>query len=293
MNFDIDCLRTFVLVADSMSFSRAAETVGRSQSTVSQQIGKLEVQVGKSLLDRRKGRVFELTSEGSKLLQYARRMLQLNDEAYASMSDDVLTGFVRLGVPLDFFGRDFTTWLAGFKAIHPMVGLEIEANQSENLMKRSARGEFDLAFFKQDTGAKHGTVTLREQLVWVAGANYLPDALQSIPLILFPEGCAYRRCAIAALGEKKRNWHLSFVSPSFELLRAAASEGMGVTVLARSLVTAPLRIISHNARLPELPTVELVYSQGRRTNSRVVGELATYLADSLANCISFPANGAA
>ena len=293
MNFDIDCLRTFVLVADSMSFSRAAETVGRSQSTVSQQIGKLEVQVGKSLLDRRKGRVFELTSEGTKLLQYARRMLQLNDEAYASMSDDVLTGFVRLGVPLDFFGRDFTTWLAGFKAIHPMVGLEIEANQSENLMKRSARGEFDLAFFKQDTGAKNGTVTLREQLVWVAGANYLPDALQSIPLILFPEGCAYRRCAIAALGEERRNWHLSFVSPSFELLRAAASEGMGITVLARSLVTAPLRIISHNARLPELPTVELVYSQGRRTNSRVVGELATYLADSLANCISFPANSAA
>jgi DNA-binding transcriptional LysR family regulator len=110
---------------------------------------------------------------------------------------------------------------------------------------------------------------------------------------LFPEGCAYRRCAIAALGEEKRNWHLSFVSPSFELLRAAASEGMGVTVLARSLVTAPLRIISHNAKLPELPTVELVYSQGRRTNSRVVGELATYLADSLANCISVPANGAA
>lgn len=291
MNFDIDCLRTFLLVADSMSFSRAAETVGRTQSTVSQQISKLETQVGKSLLDRRKGRVLELTSEGTKLLQYARRMMQLNDEAFASMSDDVLTGFVRLGVPLDFFGRNFTTWLAGFKALHPMVGLEIEANQSENLMKRSARGEFDLAFFKQDTGAKHGTVTLREQLVWVAGANYLPDPLQSMPLILFPEGCAYRRCAIAALGEEKRDWHLSFVSPSFELLRAAAIEGMGITVLARSLVTSPLRIISHNVRLPELPTVELVYSQGRRTNSRVVGELATYLADSLANSIPFPTNG--
>jgi DNA-binding transcriptional LysR family regulator len=197
------------------------------------------------------------------------------------MSDDVLTGFVRLGVPLDFFGRDFTSWLAGFKTMHPMVGLEIEANQSENLMKRSARGEFDLAFFKQDTGAKHGTVTLREQLVWVAGANYVPDANDSMPLILFPEGCAYRRCAIAALGEERRDWHLSFVSPSFELLRAAAIEGMGITVLARSLVTAPLRIISSNVRLPELPTVELVYSQGRRTNSRVVSELATYLADNL------------
>ena len=176
MNFDIDCLRSFLVVADTMSFSRAAESVGRSQSTVSQQIAKLETQIGKGLLTRRKGRVIELTSEGGKLVQYARRILQLNDEAYASMSDDVLTGFVRLGVPLDFFGRDFTTWLARFKNRHPMVGLEVEANQSENLKKRSMRGEFDLAFFKQETGAKLGTVALREQLVWVSGPNYSPDA---------------------------------------------------------------------------------------------------------------------
>lgn len=283
MNFDLDCLRTFLLVADNMSFSRAADHVGRSQSTVSQQINKLEQQVGKSLLERRKGRVIELTSEGGKLLQYARRILQLNDEAYASMSDDLLTGFVRLGVPLDFFGRDFTSWLTGFKALHPMVGLEIEANQSENLLKRSARGEFDLAFFKQDTGAKHGTVTLREQLVWVSGSNYTPDSRDSVPLIVFPEGCAYRRHAIAALERQKLRWHLSFVSPSFECLRSAAVDGLGVTVLARALVAQPLRVISHGLRLPDLPIVELVYAYGKRSNSRLVSELANYLTDSLSN----------
>ena len=68
MNFDTDCLRSFVVVADTMSISRAAESVGRSQSTVSQQIAKLEAQVGKPLLVRRKGRVMELTSEGGRLL---------------------------------------------------------------------------------------------------------------------------------------------------------------------------------------------------------------------------------
>lgn len=281
MNFDIDCLRSFVVVADTMSVSRAAESVGRSQSTVSQQIAKLETQIGKGLLTRRKGRVIELTSEGGKLVQYARRMLQLNDEAYASMSDDVLTGFVRLGVPLDFFGRDFTVWLARFKDKHPMVGLEVEANQSEHLQKRSARGEFDLAFFKQEMGAKLGTVALREQLVWVSGPNYAPDAGESVPLILFPEGCAYRRCAVAALKDHKRPWHLSFVSPSFECLKSAAVEGMGITVLARALVAPPLRIVRHGLRLPQLPAVELVYSYGRRSNSRVVNELAEYLADRL------------
>jgi DNA-binding transcriptional LysR family regulator len=98
MNFDIDCLRSFLVIADTMSFSRAAETVGRSQSTISQQIAKLETQVGKALLTRRKGRVIELTSEGGKLVEYARKILQLNDEAYASMSDDVLTGFVRIAM---------------------------------------------------------------------------------------------------------------------------------------------------------------------------------------------------
>jgi DNA-binding transcriptional LysR family regulator len=274
MNFDIDCLRSFLVVADTMSISRAAESVGRSQSTVSQQIAKLEAQIGKGLLERRKGRVLELTSEGGKLIEYARRILQLNDEAYASMSDEVLTGFVRLGVPLDFFGRNFTTWLARFKSKHPMVGLEVEANQSENLMKRSARGEFDLAFFKQEAGTRNGTVALREQLVWVSGPNFVPDSHVSLPLILFPEGCAYRRFAVAALKDHKRPWHLSFVSPSFELLRSAAVEGMGITVLARALVAPPLQVVKHSLRLPQLPTVELAYSQGRRSNWRVVSAAA-------------------
>ena len=151
-------------------------------------------------------------------------------------------------------------------------------------MKRSMRGEFDLAFFKQETGAKNGTVALREQLVWVSGPNYSPGAGESsVPLILFPEGCAYRRCAIAALKDQRRPWHLSFVSPSFECLKSAAVEGMGITVLARALVAPPLRVDRHGLRLPQLPTVELVYSYGRRSNSRVVSELANYLADSLTN----------
>ena len=116
INFDIDCLRSFLVVADTMSFSRAAETVGRAQSTISQQIAKLEAQIGRELLVRRKGRVLQLTGEGTRLAQYARRLLQLNDEAYSSMFDDVLSGSVHIGVPLDFFGRDIATLAGAFQA---------------------------------------------------------------------------------------------------------------------------------------------------------------------------------
>jgi DNA-binding transcriptional LysR family regulator len=281
MNFDIDCLRTFSLVADTMSFSRAAQIVCRSQSTVSQQINKLERQVGKRLLRRRKGRVIEMTTEGSRLLQFGRRILQLNDEAYSSMSDDVLTGSVRLGVPLDFFGRNLTTWLAGFKNRHPMVALEVEANQSDNLLKRTERGEFDLAFFKQQSGTRRGTVVLREQLVWAAGRNFTPAPDASMPLILFPEGCAYRHLTLSALRKQRRPWHVSFVSPSFECLKTAVAENHGVTVLARALVSAPMHVVGHRAGLPRLPAIELVYMYGHKSRSRVVTELAHFLADSL------------
>jgi DNA-binding transcriptional LysR family regulator len=283
MDLDIHCLRTFAIVADTMSFSRAAEAVRRSQSTVSQQISKLETQVGRRLLVRRKGRVVQLTPDGTRLLEYANRMLQLNDEAYSSMSNGSIAGFVRLGVPLDFFGRDFTHWLARFKSLRPMVGLDVEANQSEHLYKRTQRGEFDLAFFKQDTGAGRGNTVLREQLVWVAHENFTPSFTKSLPLVLFPEGCAYRRATLATLRSKGIASHISFVSPSFECLKAAVVEGVGITVLARALASPPMRIVSQRVGLPRLPVIEIAYMYGRDGKSRIVTELARFLADNLTN----------
>lgn len=279
MNFDIDCLRSFLVVVDTMNFSRAAETVGRSQSTISQQIAKLEAQVGKALLLRRRGRLTEMTIEGDRLAQFARRILHLNDEAYASMRGESLTEFVRVGVPLDFFGNEFTKWLARFKDTNPNVAFEVEATMSENLMKRSSGGEFDLAFFKQEAGMDGGSVVITEQMVWACGPSFVMDD-SSIPLVLFPDGCAYRRCAISSLEEQGRGWHLGFVSPSFECVRTAAIEGLGVTVLAHALVHPPLRIIRQDM-LPRLPAVELAYRSGRRANSRAVVELTAYLMDKL------------
>jgi DNA-binding transcriptional LysR family regulator len=283
MNLDIDCIRTFVHVAETMSFSRAAERVCRSQSTVSQQIGKLEEQVGKALFARRKGRVIEITRDGRKFLRYAGRILRLNDEAYSSLSEEKLTGTARLGVPIDFFGRKFAAWLAEFQSLHPMVGLEVESDQSDNLIKRTERGEFDLAFFKQDSGTKRGNVILREQMVWVASENFVGALDKPMPLILFPEGCAYRRHALATLGDHGISWRIGFVSPSFECLKTAVEEGLGVSVLARALVSPPMRVVGHNIGLPALPVIDVAFIYGRKDRSRVVVELAQFLADSLTN----------
>jgi DNA-binding transcriptional LysR family regulator len=281
MNLDIDCLRTFAHIAHTMSFSRAAEAVRRTQATVSEQINRLETQVGRRLFVRRKGRVLQLTLDGERLLQYANRILQLNDEAYSSMSDKALAGFVRLGVPLDFFGRNLTRWLARFKSLHPGVGLEVESDQSEQLLRRASRGELDLAFFKQATGAGHGHVVMREELVWVTRQGALPSLAPSLPLVLFPEGCAYRRLALSTLRSQGLAFHVSFVSPSFDCLRTAVVEDLGITVLARTLVTPPLRIVEPSSLLLPLPPVDLAYLYGAEEMPLVVTELAHFLAESL------------
>jgi len=282
MNFDIDCLRTFVLVTETMSFSRTAERIRRSQSTVSQQISRLESQVGARLFIRRKGRILDLTHEGARLLQYASQILRLNDEAYSEVSETELTGFVRLGVPLDFSGRDFMRWLTVFKRRHPLLTLELDSNQSDNLSRRSERGELDLAFFNKKASPGRKNVALCEQLVWVAGKNFTPSPDRAIPLILFPEGCAYRKAATETLHKAGKSWHLSFISPNFECLRAAVAEGLGVTVLTRALVSSDLRVVGPAMDLPPLPQIDLIYELGKDTDGRETKELATFLVDELA-----------
>jgi DNA-binding transcriptional LysR family regulator len=250
---------------------------------VSEQINKLETQLGRRLFVRRKGRVLQLTLDGDRLLQYASRILQLNDEAYSSMSDKALAAFVRLGVPLDFFGRNFTRWLARFKSLHPGVGLEVESDRSEHLLRRASRGELDLAFFKQAPGAGHGHAVVREQLVWVARQEPLPPLAPSLPLILFPEGCANRRLALSTLRSQGLPFHVSFVSPSFDCLRTAVVEGLGISVLSRTLATPPLRVVAPRFGLPPLPAVEVAYLYGAEETPPLVAELARFLADGLAN----------
>jgi DNA-binding transcriptional LysR family regulator len=279
MNLDIDCLRTFAHVANTMSFSRAGEAVRRTQATVSGQISKLETQLGRRLFVRRKGRVLHLTLDGDRLLEYASRILELNDEAYSSVSARTLSGFVRVGLPLDFFGRNLAGWLARFKSLHPMVGLEVESDQSEQLFRRASRGELDLAFFKQSTGAGHGHVVTHEELAWVGRGDGPWSVRPSLPLVLFPEGCTYRRVALATLRSHGLPFHVSFVSPSFDCLKSAVVEGLGLSVLARVLVSPPMRVVDTGLGLPSLPPVEVVYMYGSEDKPRAVTELARFLAE--------------
>ena len=145
---DLELLRSFVSVVDAGGFTRAGERVHRTQSTVSQQIRRLEEDLGQTLLNR-DGRAVTPTEAGERLLSYARRLLALAEEARDVVARPGPDGAVKLGIPEDFAAYRLAKLLAAFSRAHPNLRLDVRADQSLNLKRDIERGELDLALLKR------------------------------------------------------------------------------------------------------------------------------------------------
>src|SRR5712671_1764324 len=180
---DLELLRSFVSVVDAGGFTRAGERVHRTQSTVSQQIKRLEEDVGQPLLNRT-GKDVTPTEAGERLLSYARRLLSLAEEARDVVSRPEHEGAIRLGVPEDFAAYRLAKLLAAFSRSHPTLRLDVRADQSANLRRDLERGELDLALFKRTAGEKSGIAVWPERVHWVTSKSHPRDARAgSVPLI--------------------------------------------------------------------------------------------------------------
>jgi DNA-binding transcriptional LysR family regulator len=165
----------FVSVVDSGGFTRAGERVHRTQSTVSQQIKRLEEDVGQSLLNR-SGKDVTPTEAGERLLSYARRLLSLAEEARDVLARPGKEGAIKLGIPEDFAAYRLAKLLATFSRSHPGLRLDVRADQSINLQRDLERSELDLALLKRDAGGKDGIAVWPERVHWITSRSYPPDA---------------------------------------------------------------------------------------------------------------------
>jgi DNA-binding transcriptional LysR family regulator len=242
--FDLELLRSFVSVVDSGGFTRAGERVHRTQSTVSQQIKRLEDDVGQPLLDR-SGKDVTPTEAGERLLSYARRLLSLAEEARDVMSKPGSEGAVRLGFPEDFAAHRLTKLLASFSRARPGLRLDVRVDQSMYLRRDLERGELDLALFKRDAGGKDGIAVWPERVHWVTSKSHPIDAnSRSVPLIGFPAGCLYRARAIHAIESTGRNWHMAYTSSSLAGIQAAVAAGLGLSILSGIAIQADHRVLT-------------------------------------------------
>lgn len=270
MSFDALTLECFIAVAETGSFTRAAEKVARTQSAVSQQITKLEGLIGKPLFTRT--RHLSLTSEGELLLNYARKIVQLNREAMDRFRHPELQGEVRFGLPEDFASVFLSEVLTEFASLHPRIMLNVECDLTLNLFARFKKKEFDLVLVKMNRPEDfpNGMDVWSEALEWVGSKNLADlDEEQPVPLVLSPQPCVYRARAIQSLEKLTRKWRIVFSSHSYAGTVAAVKAGMGLTVLPRNMVPADLQIIRTSRQLPKLDDTHISLLKHLSTNLAV------------------------
>lgn len=277
--FDLELLRTFVSVVDSGGFTKAGERVNRTQSTVSQQIRKLEEQLGRPLLLRqRASKHIELTEDGERLIGYARRLVALALEAHSVLCRGEETGVVKLGVPEDFDVQRLMTLLSGFAHTHPRIRLDTVNGLSVDLHERLESKDIDLALVKRDRSPKQepALASWPEQVNWVAGRN-VQVIDDPVPLVVYPQGCIYRNRIVHALEASGRRWRVAFASQSLVGIQAAVSAGLGISLLPTSAMLDDHRLLGEEEGFARVPPSELALISGSKLLTEVQRTLVDYM----------------
>jgi DNA-binding transcriptional LysR family regulator len=285
---DTDQLRSFLAIVDSGSFTKAAERVHKTQSAVSMHIRRLEEQLGCALFVKQ-GRGARLTAEGERLIEFARRMIQVEAGALAALSRKGLRGAVRLGIPDDYAESFLAEILSRFNRRHPFVEVSVVCEASLELAAQVLAGALELALVTDHPGF-HGFELLREEpLVWAAAERFRIEEGAPIPLALGSATCIWRRAADDALAAAPRPTRGLFFSKNFTAIGTVVRAGLAATILPVSMVGQGLRRLGRNEGLPELsPTrMGLIHAPGRPT------EEAKALAEAIRGTIAAPARQAA
>src|SRR6266581_3652444 len=270
---EFELLRSFVAVAECGGFHRAAERLNLTQSTVSQQIKRLELETKRPLF-RRTTRTVALTDDGEMLLGDARRLLQLEEAARRRLTSPPLSGTVRLGVVEEVAGGSLPSALGRFASSHPNVKLEVQIGVSSPLIEQLDAGRLDVVFAKRPLGTSRGRLVWREPLVWAAADTFDLVLNSALPLALYRERSVSREAALNALQDGDLTWEIVYTSPSLTGVRAAALAGLAITPLPVSAVIAGLRILGAEAGLPRLPDLEFAIYEKTRLD-KAAAALAT------------------
>ncbi|MET8943619.1 LysR substrate-binding domain-containing protein [Streptomyces sp. NPDC004542] len=255
-------LRTFLAVAQTLSFTRAARRLGLRQSTVSQHVRRLEDSVGRQLFLRDTHSV-ELTEDGEAMLGFARRILAVHEQAASFFTGTRVRGRLRFGASEDFVLTRLPEILEGFRYDHPEVDLELTVELSGTLHEQLAAGKLDLVLAKRRPQDPHGEPVWHDDLIWIGAERLRLDPDRPVPLIVYPPPGITRALALEALERQGRPWRIVCTSGSLNGLVAAARAGLGVMAHSRGLVPPGLFRVPERAGLPELGKVDFVVVHGR------------------------------
>lgn len=279
---DVDQLRTFITIADCGSFTRTAEIVHKTQSAVSMQMKRLEEQLGRQVFER-DGRHSKLTEDGERLLDYARRIVRLNEECVSSFNESKLAGRVRLGVPDDYADRYLPEVLARFSSSNPRVEVSVVCEPSDMLSDRIDAHDLDLAIVTHLDRRGPSEIFRHERLLWVTSARHGVHDLDIVPLALGCPSCNWRIAATEALEKMGRGFRILYTSWSSAAVGATVLAGLAVSILPESAVRPGMRVLGQAEGYPPLPSCKIGLIRARTEPSALVDALAGHIIQSLDN----------
>ncbi|MFD1218107.1 MULTISPECIES: LysR family transcriptional regulator [Microbulbifer] len=271
-------LRAFVTIVDAGSFTAAAGRLHMTQSTISQQLGRLEQAVGRTLIERA-ARPVRPTASGERLLGHARRILSLESEAMALLSESVGTSAIRIGLPDDIVTSRLSREFAAFSEQHREVRLDVTTGLSRDLSKRFRAGEFDVVVVKEPTASADHRATFPEAVGWFEAANTAGDWPDPIPLVAFPVGGLYREAMFERIERERRSWYVAFTGSSLNSVLVAVEAGLGLSLLPLG-ATAKYNVRLNESFGREPDMVVSIYSwEGAGHIGEVVEQITKVLAD--------------
>jgi DNA-binding transcriptional LysR family regulator len=241
-NLDVDQLKTFLAIADTGSFTRAADDVNKTQSAVSMQMKRLEEQLGRPLFAK-DGRGVRFTADGDRLIEYARRIVAMSDEAMSAFTRPDIIGTIRFGTPDDYTEYFLPEILSRFARTHPLVTVDVECVGSATLKEHIASGELDLAIISTGGATPTGEVVRRERLVWATSARHNTHLLETLPVALASMGCTWGKLGKECLIKMDRKFRVAYNSHNSAAISAAVLQGLAVGVMPETCLRPGMRVL--------------------------------------------------
>lgn len=277
---DLHSARTFLTIAETGSFTKAARLVGRTQSAVSMQIQRLEDLLGGRLFDRGGAGLLRLSERGEHFLPLAKKLIRDNQAILDQMQSADLTGRVRLGVCEDFAEDLLAGLLRRFRRAHAQINVEVTTDLSVPLLDAFTKGALDLVVAKRlrDNKSEHHHLLTQADLTWISAPNFLYRDQRPLRLVLFPERVYPREVLTSALKRAEIPWVATATCYSLPALRAAVAAGIGVSAISRNAVLGDLEMID-GADLPALPRAQTALFWKQETLAPAVERLRRAIID--------------
>ncbi len=272
-NLDLVSLRTLIAVSDSGGMTRAANLLHMTQSAVSMQMKRLEEQLSVQLLER-DGRKVVATVEGERLISYARRLLDINNEAVRSLTEPLFDASITCGVSDDIVHPFMPKIVQAMHASHPRLGINIERDFTYFLRRGLKNGIYDVILTTELAPSEGGEALMSERLAWMTQTGGQCWRIRPLPVAL-SHNCMFRKPAIEALDKAGVRWVdvTQSMNDTSALVRSVADMGVRAE-LACNCYTG-LTEIEHNGELPELPDYKVVLYFSPGLNLDIENEFAS------------------